>query len=116
MNHIAGWLRRLCACREGLQWATEVAPSSLQEAWDLCPDGEWMTWLVYVVAYSSNEDIEPFDAATREAREWRDEQQRTECGVSPLRASVLREYADRIRLVVPVCPVPEPTQRSDEVT
>jgi hypothetical protein len=42
-----GWIKKLhemSACQEAIDWAEQY--DSLQEAWDACPRGDWMGWLL----------------------------------------------------------------------
>lgn len=39
-------LRALGACTDAVSWCTEHHPTDLRAAWQDCPDGRWMIWLL----------------------------------------------------------------------
>ena len=39
-------LRAIGACSDAISWCCEYHPTDLRAAWEKCPDGRWMIWLL----------------------------------------------------------------------
>ena len=39
-------LRAIGACSDAISWCCEYHPTDLRAAWEDCPDGRWMLWLL----------------------------------------------------------------------
>lgn len=114
MNHVARYLNERLACHAAVVWIERLDPPMLQAAWDVCHRGDWMAWLLrkhYVCALVPHARI-PLFGEMYPGLETARKQFIAGVGDLPSTAQAwlwaAETYANRIRAVYPVCPVPEP--------
>lgn len=116
MSHVVQYLKRLDACPAAMVWIQDIKPASLQEAWDRCQYGPWMVWLAHKGILRSSLPVKEastrlngFLAHTREQVEWwYSEVEASSAFRTHVYGVRAREFAERLRAVLPKCPVDEP--------